>query len=329
MYNIDKRYSEIKLFFEEKAHKYNDSLGNPYTSVTTLIHKYQPEFNRSYWLRKKAKELGLTEKQVAQNWKDITDESCARGNNTHNFLEDNIKEVSQFAKAVKYLHAKDGQMFTLADLNAINVQPLDINVFREATNNKYPEIYRVFEYYTNLGYTIYSEIGMFLIDYLVSGTIDILCIRPTDFVILDWKTNKDGLQFDSGYFRKDKTIKPHQLTNEWINKNETLKAPVSNLPNCNGSIYSLQLSLYAMGVHLITGLPCNGLGLCHIASPFILNKYGMPLKDAKGMYTIDETKEEVAAWHRIKFYHKEAMAILNDHRINLGGNINKQYSLGL
>lgn len=35
------------LFFNEENHKYVDDLGNPYISVTTLIHKYTEEFKEN------------------------------------------------------------------------------------------------------------------------------------------------------------------------------------------------------------------------------------------------------------------------------------------
>lgn len=328
---MDKRYETIKLFFEEEAHKYTDTLGNTYTSCTTLLHGYAPEFDKAYWLRKKAKETGLSEADIAKNWKDITDESCARGTKTHNYLEDGVKEVSKFKKAVQYLtDIKSGRMITVADIPYLNVKPLDIPKFIEATENRYPEIYNVFKYYTDNGYKIFGEIGVYLIDYLISGTIDVLCIRDDQFVILDYKTNKDGLKFESGYYRRDKSQKPWQLTNDWVSKKETLKAPVSHLPNCNGSIYSLQLSMYATMVNLVTGLPCAGLGLCHIGTPFIKNEYGMPKRNIKGMYIIDEKGSETVKWYPIKFYHNECMQILNDHKLNIGAaNINKQFKLAM
>ena len=68
-------------------------------------------------------------------------------------------------------------MITVADIpNLIGVKQLDIEQFKIATENKYPEIYNVFDYYIQQGYTIYSEIGIFLIDYLISGTIDVLLV---------------------------------------------------------------------------------------------------------------------------------------------------------
>lgn len=310
----DTRYDEIFLYFKEEGHKYNDTLGNSYKSVTTLIHdNYVPKFDKKYWLHKKARELGVSEKTLAKQWQDITDEACARGTLTHNGLEDAIKEVSMFKQAIQYLtNINDGRVVTVADIPKFTAKPLDVEKFREATNNKYPEIYRVFEFYTQRGYTIYSEIGAFLIDYLVSGTIDILCIKPDNFVILDWKTNRNGLQFESGYFKKDKTTKPAQLTNDWVSKKENMLPPLNHLPNCNGYHYTMQLSMYAKMVELILDIPCVGLGLCHIGSPFIKNAYGMPYRDENNQYPIDPNGEETVNWHRITYLRREAELVLLD-----------------
>ena len=313
----DTRYDEIFLYFKEEGHKYNDSLGNSYTSVTTLIHdNYVPKFNKKYWLHKKARELGVSEKTLEKQWQAITDEACARGTVTHNGLEDAIKEVSMFKSAIQYLNnISDGRVVTVADIPFFKAKPLDIEKFKEATNNKYPEIYRVFQFYIDRGYIIYSEIGAFLIDYRLSGTIDVLCVRDTDFVILDWKTNRNGLQFESGYFRKDKSIKPTQLTNEYVKKSEYMLPPLNYLPNCNGYHYTMQLSMYARMVELILGIPCIGLGLCHIASPFVKNIYGMPYRDENNQYPIDPNGEETVQWYKIGYRRKEADLILADRHI--------------
>lgn len=328
----DTRYDEVYLYFKEDGHKYNDTLGNKYLSVTTLIHEnYIPKFDKAYWLHKKARELGVSEKTLEKQWQNITNEACARGTATHNGIEDAIKDVSMFKKAIQYLNnISDGRVVTVADIPNFSVKPLDVSAFKEATGNKYDEIYRVFQYYTDKGYTIYSEIGAFLIDYLISGTIDILCIRPTDFVILDWKTNRNGLQFESGYYRKDKTTKPAQLTNEWVGKSEFMLPPLNYMPNCNGSHYTMQLSMYAKMVELILGIPCTGLGLCHIGSPFVKNAWGMPYRDENNQYPIDPNGVETVQWYRITYHRKEAEAILKDRDIQLkaaANQSNKQLTL--
>lgn len=310
----DKRYDQVRLIFHEEGHKYNDTFGNEFISTTTLLHKYAPEFDKDYWLKKKAKELGISEKRLAEQWKNITDEACERGTKTHNNLEDGIKENSMFKQAVKYMIKENGEMITVADISNIdmNIKALDVNEFKDMTENKYPEIYRVFQWYIDRGYKIYSEIGMFLIDSLISGTIDVLLIRDEDFVIGDWKTNRGGLKFEAGYYKKDKSQKPAQLTNTWVTKKEFLLPPVANLPNCNGSIYNLQLSLYAYAVQKILGLPCKGLWLCHIDSDFVLNEYGMPKRFPDGLYHIKNNPIEKTTFFKMPYRYNEIVRIIAD-----------------
>ena len=314
---IDARYETDFLYFDEGPHKYTDTLGNEYRSVTTLIGDYYNHFDADYWAHKKAREQGKSEKAIKAEWEKIKDEACTRGTATHNGIEDAIKDVSKFKNAIKYLeNTESGRCVTIADIPKLIPQPLDVEKFKEATDNKYPEIYRVFDYYTSKGYIIYSEIGMFLIDYLISGTIDIFCYRPTDFVILDWKTNRDGLKFEAGYYKKDKTTVPNQLTDIWVKKRSNMLPPLSHLEDCNGEHYAMQLSLYALGAELILGIPCHGLGHCHIGSPWIKNKYGQPYRDKDG-YHVDPNGKETVNWFRINYHKKEALDLLQDRYYKL------------
>ena len=328
--NIDIRYNSNFLYFQEEGHKYNDTLGNEYLSVTTLIHKYVNAFDEKYWLRRKAKEQGVSEKEIKKQWDRIKDESCKRGTAKHNGIEDAIKDVSQFKDAIKYLTMMEsGRCVTVADIPNLIPKPLDVERFKEATGNKYEEIYRVFDFYIQRGYTIYSEIALFLMDYLISGTIDILCIRDSDFVILDWKTNRDGLKFESGYYKKDKTTIPNQLTNEWVPTDKRMLPPLGHMQDCNGNHYTMQLSLYAIGVEMILGIPCVGLGLCHIGSAWKLNAYGQPFRDKDG-YHVDPDKPDTVNWYRIDYRRNEALAMLKDRYMNLkaeNANADKQLKL--
>lgn len=315
----DKRYENVRLIFKEEGHKYTDTFGNEFISTTTILHNYAPKFDKDYWLKKKAQELHISEARLAEQWKTITDEACKRGTATHNGLEDGIKDSSMFKKAVKYMIKENGEMITVADIPNVDMDVKQLNVaeFRDMTENKYPEIYRVFQWYVDRGYKIYSEIGMFLIDSLISGTIDVLLIRDEDFVIGDWKTNRGGLKFEAGYYKKDKSQSPAQMTNVWVPKKEFLLPPVANLPNCNGSIYNLQLSLYAYAVQKILGLPCKGLWLCHIDSDFVLNEYGMPKRFPDGLYHIKKNPVEKTTFHKMPYRLNEIQRIVSDRERNI------------
>ena len=315
---VDPRYAQNFLYFDEGPHKYTDTLGNEYKSVTTLIGDYHNKFDADYWAHKKAVEQGKSERQIKAEWERIKNEACERGTATHNGLEDAIKDVSKFKNAIKYLdNVESGRCITVADIPALIPKPLDIAEFKDKTENKYPEIYDTFEYYTQRGYTIYSEIGAYLMDYLVSGTIDILCYREDQFVILDWKTNRDGLKFEAGYYKKDKTMIPNQLTDKWVSTpRKKMLPPLGHLEDCNGMHYTMQLSLYALMVELILRIPNAGLGLCHIGSPWVLNGYGQPFRDVDG-YHVDPNGKETVKWFKINYLKAEAYNLLKDREYKL------------
>lgn len=310
----DKRYNDIRLTFKEEGHKYYDSNGNTYLSATTLLHQLEKPFDKKYWLRKKAKELHTTPEKLAKQWQDITDEACKRGTATHNGLEDGIRGSSMFKEAIKYMIKPNGEMITVADIPNINVKvkTLDLKEFIDYTDNKYPDVYKVFRYYIERDYKIYSEIGAFLPDYLLSGTIDVLIVRDDKFIVGDWKTNRGGLKFESGYYKKDKTKVPNQLTDEWITTHDTLLPPCAHLPACNGSIYNLQVSLYAFMVELILGIPNAGLWLCHIDSDFVLNEYGQPKRFPDGLYHVKKDPHEKTTLYKLKYLKQDIINILND-----------------
>lgn len=330
MIPVKSEYKQTKLYFDEPTHKYTDNCGNSYISATTIIHSYVPKFDSNYWAKYKAKEENTSIKDIKNQWDKIRDKACDMGNVYHNSFEEGIRQNSKFFNAIKYLNKQESkQMVTVADLDVVDshTKLLDVDAFIDHTENKYPEIYKVFKFYTERDYKIYSEIGAFLPKYLVSGTIDILPIREDGFVILDWKTNRTGLRFQAGYYKKDKSVRPVQETDEWIHKPEdVLLPPFGGLPNCNGTTYSLQLNLYAKMVHLITGLPCKGLALCHIEVPFILNQYGRPQRFKDGFH-IDESKTETAKWYKISRLEPEIDTMLNIRYQTVNGSQKQQMNL--
>lgn len=246
------------ITFDEPSHTYKDEFGIQYTSVTTLIGKYEPKFNSDYWATKKALELNLTKEQVLKNWKDITDFACNKGNEVHKLLEDSINESNSnallnldspsFSNYYKQLNISSG---CEVDIKLLGSSPLAI---------KYPTIFlTLLDYVENHGCKIYAEKRIYWADYQIAGTIDCLLVRGKEFIIVDWKTNKDDLKFESGYYKKELGIK----TNIWVSKDERMLSPISNIQKCKGNTYTLQLSLYATLLEL-WGMKCMGLLLYHI-----------------------------------------------------------------
>jgi len=269
----------MKLYFNEKAHKYTDEFGNKYISATTLIGNYTNKFSdKEKDIAKACARIGKnprhpkylrykdkSAKQILAEWKAIRDNACNIGNNKHSYLEHAVKDSNGFFNVFKTKYnTKDNngnvKLFTVEDLsNNINIGELNIDYFIDTgIKDKYPKIYEIIKLLVNDGWKIYSEIGVFDSSTLISGLIDILFIKDKDFIILDWKTNKDTIKFESGYWDKDNNGK----TTNYVFTDKRFKPPLDHLPQSVGNKYTLQLSLYdylveLFGFNFVTNILCH------------------------------------------------------------------------
>lgn len=304
------------IYFNEKQHKYTDEFGNPYTSVTTLIGKYYHEFDVKKMARICAesgkrgniKYMGKTAEQLIQEWDKTRDDACAKGSNTHNYLENIIKNSTNYNRLVG-TNLIDGTLYTILDvLNNREIGRVDLDYFiGTGLNIKYPKVFSIIKSLVDSGYTIYSEIATYSSDYLVSGLIDILAIKDMDFLIIDWKTNRAPIRFEAGYWTKDQfgNLEEYKETNKYC------KTPITHIADSVGEHYTLQLSLYDYLTEQF-GLHCKGNILCHI-------------KPISGL--VGEEKEEVVTLP-IKYRKDDVHKLLNHHKISKLRDKNFQYVIG-
>ncbi len=295
------------ITFNEAEHSYTDELGNRYISVTQLIGKVTPEFNRRFWLVYKALEgngsrlrpdtrnnrinlngidydIDLLYKNpdvvakikvIDKNWTDIKDEACERGTAEHNYLEGTINGFTRTDKIPtnKILDNK-GYKYKI-----VTIDDLD----RSTLKDTHPFVYQKLVWYIEKGWVIFAEKRVYSSVHLIAGSIDLLIInlKTKEFVIFDWKTNKKDLQFVSGYYKKEFRNGVKIETDEFVFKDERLLSPVNNLQKCKGMEYTLQLSMYAYLCEL-WGFKCVGLYLFHLKPGLIIPP----------ILTIDYKKEE-------------------------------------
>ena len=311
---IDTRVGDIKgihdVFFNEEKHEYTDEFGNKFNSVTTIISKYHEEFDTKKMARicakigknprhpKYQKYKGKTEKQLIKEWSDTTDISLDRGNDRHNYLEDTIKSVNNYSRVKnKFINDK---IFTIPDiLKNTKVGVIDIDILNKYDIvNKYPKIYNILYKLINKGWKLYAEIGVYNNELLVSGLVDLLAIKGSKFIIIDWKTNKSDIKFKSGYFEKDINNK---ITDKFIYTSKNMFYPIDNMPDSVGHKYSLQLSTYAYLIELF-GFEHVGMILCHIKP-----------EDSND---ITNGKDDVNIIN-INYYKNEVIKMLEHHYSNL------------
>lgn len=309
------------ILFDPIKHTYLRK-GKFYTSCTTITSEFKKPFNRRYW----AMYSTLKEKfgcHVVQNedfdmiqvnghmqsvdvlysvemyrdgckmmkigWDDITKTACSRGNKIHDYLEDSIndskKDGGKSDYAVKPFTGENTVTYnTLHDLNKTNLQEV------------YPEIHATLLYYIEMGCTIYAEKKVYIDEYEVSGMIDCLVVKGNKFLIIDWKTNKDIIHFESGYYRKEKINGRHIKTKQWIKKSKPLLTPLAHLEECKGNLYTLQVSLYAYmfeswGYELID----NGLMIYHMRPNERPKLIKVPYLKEDIILMLDYHKENLAA----------------------------------
>lgn len=194
-YQVDKENDSV--FFNDEKHVYLDKLtGKQYVSVTTLIKKYEPEFNEKFFAKYKALEAlaepdhfslvkdGLLSNQIWRpelldklnidkdlfnnkveeiitEWHTNRDEACDHGTYVHELMENSFYGKSKF----------DLSNFDCSDI---------IGDFK-CTKGYYPK---------KLEDGIYPE---YLVSWIspdglcISGQIDLLIKNGTDITILDWK----------------------------------------------------------------------------------------------------------------------------------------------
>jgi len=316
---IDKK----PIYFNEALHKYTDEFSNEFISVTTLLGKYEEKFSDKQVDIAKAcekigrnprhpkfnKYKGKTWKQLLVEWKATSEKACEIGNKKHNYLETSVKDSSNFNVVFKSRYSDKGtvRLYTIEDiLEEHSFGQLDLNYFIKAgVKDKYPKIYNIIEYFVNQGFRIYSEIAVFDFNFMISGLVDILFVKDNVFYILDWKTNKNKIVFEAGYWDNDK----HGSAIKYIYTDKKFKYPINHLDYSVGNKYTLQLSLYARLIELF-GLQFGGLILCHI----LHKAYDLNHKDVLE-HPDWVGKNEVRAMN-INYYRNEVNAILGDYSKN-------------
>lgn len=227
------KFNEIK--FHDDVHKYY--LGDKnLISVTTILHKYQEEFDSYYWSNIKKHELGMTQDEVLNYWKALNLKSQIKGSAVHNYIE-----LLYNNKVYKYDDA-----VALEKLGQENIKILELK-----GEGKIKDEFEIVKTYVDNFYAdsfgklipIKTEFVVFDKEWEIAGMMDMLFwnVKKQCFQIWDWKTNKE--------------------INTQTKYNSKLKHVVSHLDDCEFEIYSLQLTTYKRILERNTNIKIDG---CYI-----------------------------------------------------------------
>lgn len=335
-------YTRQTIFFNEAEHKYTDQLGNNYTSTTTVIGKYYDKFdmrgraemcsasglrgNPKY--RTKDGKRALTADEIIFQWTKLKDIGCERGNERHNFLEDTIKTANNYKRTGLEQFIND-KIYTVPDiLDDHNYGRIDLSFFvKTGIAERYPVIYKILEHYTIKGYRIYAEIGVYWYDFLISGLIDVLLVKDDHFIVLDWKTNKDEIRYEAGYFEKDFE---GNRTGKFIpTPGDYFHPPLQHLPASVGYKYTLQCSMYGYLTELF-GLYLKNIILCQINHDLYTDET-LAIDDVADKF-MGNSKNDLIGKERVSFYpikymKNEIALMCADHTEKINKTRNKQFKL--
>ena len=239
MMQIDKRNGNV--CFNDKSHCYFDANdeSKKYISVTTLIGRYEQEFDKDFWsaykalekllpkdiwqLEKKSllaskkfnKELlstyDISENDFNKAQQDILDEwdinnreACERGTKIHADLENSFYACGKNVNLQKF--GIGGKFECRKDYSDLDLE-----------YGVYPE------------YLIYRESDDKVLK--LAGQVDLIVKSGNDIIICDWKTNKE--------------IKQKSAYNSQTKSTTKMKYPLNTLDDVNFNHYTMQLSTYA------------------------------------------------------------------------------------
>lgn len=202
------KFNDIKYY--DEPHKYYLN-GKEFTSVTTLIHRYEEEFDEEKWSGIKGDQFGVSSEDVKYGWKFINERATTKGSAIHDYTENLfLNKVFPYPKDV--IEKKFGY------------DPVE-DEFLETKKL----VDKFYETVKDVLIPIKTELVVYDEEFMVSGMVDMLFYNKKSkmFEIWDWKTNSADNAF-----------------NEDPEKVRFLEYPLYLINNTALDIYSLQLSTY-------------------------------------------------------------------------------------
>jgi hypothetical protein len=194
------------ITFYDEPHKYFLN-SKELISVTTLIHKYQEEFQEDYWSNYKSEQFHISQKEILRAWNFINKKGIIKGSAIHDYAQ-NLFENKKFEYPRDII------------VNEFGFDPVinEYNITKKHVDKFYNDVHGKL-------IPIRTEMIVYDKESLIGGMLDILFynIKAKEFQIWDNKTNKD-FTFE---------MKSRHLLNE-----------LYVLEDCDLELYSLQLGLY-------------------------------------------------------------------------------------
>lgn len=221
------------LVFNEKYHSYHNSDGIKYTGVTTLISKYKSQkFNADNTSKYKAMKDYLPKKIF-----DRIKEMAGGWENTHTYYERVCNKGDEYSinlERIKKEYLDSWKNKTISGSEEHDERERNIMENGFYHNGKlYPYLNKNILEITKDDVGVCTEILVWNHKLKLAGLADVVIFDKGKFYILDFKTNQEIKR--TGFMGRK------------------MLSPFDNLPECEFSIYSLQLNIYAYMISDLSG----------------------------------------------------------------------------
>lgn len=229
--SIKKRFSNLE--FIEDGHKYylhkEDGTTKEMNSVSSVCHIFEPKVDWEEILTKKALKLGIDKEDLRREWHENNITSTSNGSLTHLFAEAYMYffmgDIESMPTVIKKMQYEDGYLIPYGEK-------------QKAVAKFYEDLYDVDNFYPIMPEAqiyIDADNNPYGIKTDISGTFDALfgyvgSDGNIKLSIRDWKTNK-SLENTYNLLHHNMLLEPFY---EYVNQPK--------------SIYTIQLSLYQLGI---------------------------------------------------------------------------------
>ncbi len=205
---LHRAFNHIRYY--DQDHTYIDTnTGAQLISCTTFIKKFQQEFKKEYWLKKKAKEYQISPEQLDDQWSRDSNTGKTRGTLLHKFLENLWCGKEYPIEYPKFIHTLNSLEFITFHKTFERLKGFAENFVQD---------------YSHL-VPVKLEVVLGDSDLGIAGQCDVLF----------WDTEKECLVLAD--YKSDKRI---DIANQYQN----MKKPLTHLSDCNYNKYTVQLSVY-------------------------------------------------------------------------------------
>jgi len=258
----------MAIAFKEEGHIYEstDKDNISWVSVTSLVGKFKPKFDRDGQAKKSSKNkrskwYGMTPEEIILAWDNETARAIKLGNFYHNQREADMLDLDTIGRY---------------GIEVPIIKPIIKDNIKLSPEQKLKE-------------GVYPEHLVYLKSVGICGQADIVEVVNGYINITDYKTNKE--------------IKEKGFTN-WEGITNKMFRPVNHLDDCNLNHYNLQLSIYAyiikkhnpklkIGKLIIQHVKFKQVGEDKNGYPINEHIDGEPVLDSIKMYELPYLKDEV------------------------------------